>query len=215
MIIYNGPYTVYVLISKTTGKLYVGITRLKPEERFHNGEEYRHNKAFYSLIKEYGWDDIEQNIFALNLTKEEAENTEKLLIQKFREQNPELITNRDAGGMHGKHCQETKEIIRKYNVGRGFSPEAIEKIKAARARQVFSEETIQKRAEKNRGKKRSAEFCKKVSERSSKKIKCIENDKVYNSLKEAALDLDLTVSGISQHVNGKFSHVKGKHFEFV
>lgn len=215
MIIENGPYTVYVLISKTTGKLYVGVTRLEPEKRFNYGSGYIHNTEFYSIIRQYGWKDIKQNIFARNLTKDEAFHMEELLISKFREQSPELICNRDAGGEHGKHCQDTKEILREANVGRIITEEAKVKIRAARANQVFSEEALAKRSAKMKGRKMSPEFCKRLGERSSKAIRCIEAGKEYASMKLAAEDLNLSVSGISQHIKGIYSSVKGYHFEFV
>lgn len=215
MIIENGPYTVYVLISKTTGLLYVGVTRLDPKTRFNFGSGYVHNKKFYSIIRKYGWNDIEQNIFARNLTHDEAFHMEQVLIAKFREQNPDLICNKDAGGEHGKHCQDTKEIIRQANVGRIITEMAKEKIRAARAKQVFSEEALAKRSAKMKGRKMSPEFCKHLGERSSKAVKCLENGKVYASLKLAAEDLHVSVSGISLQIKGTYKHVKGYHFEFV
>lgn len=215
MIIENGPYTVYVLISKTTGKLYVGVTSKEPEKRFNYGAGYKHNKEFYDVIKEYGWNDIEQNIFARNLTYDEAFNMEQILIGKFRDQNPGLICNRDAGGEHGKHCQDTKEIIRQINVGRIITEEAKVKIREARAKQVFSPEALAKRGEKMRGRKMSPEFCKRLGERSSKPVKCLENGLVYPSATKAAKELNVSVSGISQQIKGVYSHVKGLHFEYV
>lgn len=215
MIIENGPYTVYILISKTTNKLYVGVTRLDPKKRFNQGYGYKHNKEFYEIIRKYGWNDIEQNIFARNLTYNEAFNMEQLLIEKFREQDASLICNKDAGGEHGKHCQDTKEIIRKINIGRTITEEAKEKIRAARATQVFSEEALAKRSAKMRGRKMSPEFCKRIGETHSKKVRCLENNKIYPSATAAAKELNVSVSGISQQIKGVYSHAKGYHFEYV
>ena len=40
----------------------------------------------------------------------------------------DLICNKDVGGEHGKHCEDTKEIIRQANLGRIITEEAREKI---------------------------------------------------------------------------------------
>lgn len=47
------------------------------------------------------------------------------------------------------------------------------------------------------------------------KVKCLETGKTYNSLKEAALDLNISVGDISKNLKGKRSHVGGYHFERV
>lgn len=216
MIIENGPYTVYVLINTANNKVYVGATRKKNlYSRFNYGWGYKKNKQFFDDIMNFGWDKIEQNVFAKNLTAEEAYNMEKLLIAKFREQDENLVYNLDAGGAHGKHCNSTKETIRKANENKIVSKETKAKIRKARAKQVITREAIEKTAAKNRGRKMSPEFCKKLGERTSKAVRCIENDTCYKSMKEAAAVLNVSVSGISQHINGKFSHVKGLHFEYV
>lgn len=46
-------------------------------------------------------------------------------------------------------------------------------------------------------------------------IKCLETGKTYDSLSEAANDLDLRQGNISRHLKGIVSHVKGYHFEKV
>lgn len=61
--------------------------------------------------------------------------------------------------------------------------------------------------------------------RSCKKVKCIETKKVYNSIKEAAEDIDCSTRLLSHHLNKKAitkrngsyipKSAKGYHFEFV
>ena len=215
MIIENGKYTIYVLNNTITNKIYVGVTTRSLRERFHGGEGYRHQKNIYADILKYGWHSFESEIFASGLTEEEAFHMEKILISKLRELDPDMLYNRDAGGKHGDHCEKTKEIIREINVGRVVTEEAKNKIRKARASQVFSAEALAKRSAKMKGRKMSPEFCKRIGERSSKAVRCIENGKEYPSMKLAAEDLGLSVSGISQQIKGVYKHVKGYHFEFV
>ena len=55
----NNKWTVYVHISPSN-KYYVGITKLKPHERWgKNGYGYR-NQIFYRVIQKYGWENIQQ-----------------------------------------------------------------------------------------------------------------------------------------------------------
>lgn len=81
-IIENGRWSVYIHTNKLNGKRYVGITSKIPEKRWQNGFGY-HGQPFYKAIKKYGWDNFDHEIIASHLTKEEAENFEKILIQKL------------------------------------------------------------------------------------------------------------------------------------
>lgn len=74
-------WSVYIHITPSN-KYYVGITSKEPCERWRNGFGYYSQKYFYNAIQKYGWDNIYHEIVASNLTKEEANNFEKLLIQK-------------------------------------------------------------------------------------------------------------------------------------
>lgn len=48
--------------------------------------------------------------------------------------------------------------------------------------------------------------------RTSYVIKCLNNGKMYSSIKDAEVDLKLTRGEISRHLNGKRKHVKGYKF---
>ena len=87
-------YCVYVHTSPNNKK-YIGITSMNPpERRWKNGAGYSHNLYFSNAIKKYGWDGFSHDIIASNLTKDEAENFEKILILKLksyqREFNPRI-----------------------------------------------------------------------------------------------------------------------------
>lgn len=98
MIIYNDNYTVYVHINKTNNKMYFGITKQKPEDRWLNGKGYLYNLHFTNAIKKYGWNGFEHEIIASHLTQEEACNMEKLLIKTFHTNNKLYGYNQDEGG---------------------------------------------------------------------------------------------------------------------
>lgn len=120
MEIYNGTYCVYVHINKINGKMYVGQTCQNPEKRWANGHGYTGSTYFYRAIQKYGWDNFEHEVVASNLTKEEADNFEKLLITTFNTMDENIGYNLTNGGdgMTGfKHSPETKEKMRQNNSG--------------------------------------------------------------------------------------------------
>lgn len=113
MEIYNGNYCVYIHINKINRKKYVGQTCQKPEKRWNSGKGYKDNQYFWRSIQKYGWDGFEHEIVASNLTKEEADNFEKLLIKKLDTINQNKGYNLQDGGSHGKPSELSRENIRK------------------------------------------------------------------------------------------------------
>lgn len=100
MEIFNSNYCVYVHTNKTNGKKYVGQTKNgdNPNKRWNYGYGYKTQKYFWRAIQKYGWDNFEHEIIASNLTKEEADTFEKLLISKLDTMNPQKGYNIVAGG---------------------------------------------------------------------------------------------------------------------
>lgn len=112
-----GDYTVYKHINKVNGKVYVGITKQKPEDRWKNGNGYN-GLYFERAIKKYGWDGFEHIIVCENLSKTDACTMEQLLIKALRTTDPKYGYNQtvggDGGGMAGKHhTTATKNKISK------------------------------------------------------------------------------------------------------
>ena len=174
MIIENGKWTVYAQINIVNGKVYIGITsQTNPEKRWGvNGCKYKGCVKFWCAIKKYGWDSFEHEIIASHLTKDEANNMEKLLIVKFDSINNGY--NMEPGG-----------------VDQGpRSPEAIEKLREARKRQVITPEMFKKGALARTGKKHSPEWIQHCVEAqrkvAGKPVMCIETNISYDSVAEAA-----------------------------
>lgn len=160
-VIESGSYCVYVHTSPS-GKKYVGQTGTEPEKRWgKNGANYLKKKngnylhpAFAHAIVKYGWENIEHEIVSSNLTREEACNFEKLLIEKLGTKNRKYGYNLKDGGYGGG----------------GFSEDTLKKMSESRKGKKQSEETIRKRFENlrgenhpNYGKPLSEEYRQKVS----------------------------------------------------
>lgn len=117
MEIYNDVYCVYVHINKTNSKMYVGQTCKIPQKRWDNGNGYKNQPYFWKAIQKYGWNNFEHDIVASNLTKDEADNFEKLLIKKLNLLDPAYGYNLREGGSHGRLSEEHKQKISESNSG--------------------------------------------------------------------------------------------------
>ena len=78
----NG-YIVYMHISPSNKK-YIGITCVKPQQRWANGKGYRSQKVFNRAIKKYGWENFKHIILLENLTKELAKRYEQYFVLLFK-----------------------------------------------------------------------------------------------------------------------------------
>lgn len=115
MIIYNGNYCVYLHTNIINGKKYVGITCQEPNKRWKNRTGYnprgKGKSKFYNAILKYGWNNFEHEIVASNLTREEANNFEHILIISLKTNNSEYgynITDGGDGWTRIKHTEKTK-----------------------------------------------------------------------------------------------------------
>ena len=94
-------YTVYQHKNKINGKVYIGITSQKLEQRWGSqGCNYKSSPHFYSAIQKYGWDNFEHNILFADLTKEQACLKEQELIKEYNSMNRESV-----------YCEELDKIF--------------------------------------------------------------------------------------------------------
>ena len=95
------------------GKVYIGITKQKPEMRWrNNGSGYESSPHFHSAILKYGWDAIEHEILMVGLSKDEACAEEKRLIAEYKSDKREYGYNATFGGEVGpKLTAESKRKI--------------------------------------------------------------------------------------------------------
>lgn len=150
-------YTVYKHTTPS-GKVYIGITSQKPEERWRGGKGYTHSPHFENAIKKYGWESIRHEILYENLSKEEAEAKEVNLIKIYESTNPKKGYNCDSGGNVQKcHSQETREKIRNAHIGMRYDAAFGEKqsvLKKGNKNSLghkVSEETRRLISQKNKG----------------------------------------------------------------
>lgn len=234
-------YTVYVHINKTNGKMYIGITKKKPSLRWGRGAPYKHNPFFYNAIQKYSWDNFDHDIIASGLTKKEAENFEMLLIAKLDTTNQDKGYNIEHGGNTcGTHSEYTK------NKMRGKNNPAARKVICLTTNKIFNTAVdgakyygITRVSVKDCCSKRQHTTGSNIGIRlkwmyydeyltlgnistdpsdNTKKVICLETDKIYDSIISAAIDFNISSSVISNCCNlDCLSIVKNKekyHFMF-
>lgn len=219
-------YCVYQHIAPN-GKMYIGITSLKVNERWRNGKGYSHNEYFSRAIKKYGWENIQHNIICEGICKEDAEIKEKELIKKYKTNCKDYGYNIASGGELGnvglKRSKETLEKMRKANIGKKLDEKTKEKISRALTGRKFTDKhrnklSLAELGEKNHmyGKKISEETRRKMSNSQPKgkehnlsiKVCQLNKDtnkliKVWDSMGEVRRELGLKHCGISDCCRGK------------
>lgn len=101
-------YCVYVHTNKTNGKMYVGLTGKKPEERWKRGSSYK-SQVFGNAINKYGWNNFEHCVIASGLTLDEASEFEQTLISQLKTNHPKYGYNIAPGGYNNPGS--TKQLL--------------------------------------------------------------------------------------------------------
>ena len=115
-------YSVYKHTSPS-GKVYIGITGLKPEYRWNHGKGYAHSNAhFRSAIKKYGWDNFTHEVLYEGLDKKTACKKEVELIAFYDSTNPKKGYNISTGGDTGYSVTFVSEETRR-KLSEAFSGE--------------------------------------------------------------------------------------------
>lgn len=150
-------YCVYVHIAPN-GKLYIGMTGMKPTSRWNNGKGYLKCKLFYRAIEKYGWDNIKHIVLLEGLSCEIAQECEKALIRKYHTNNEAFGYNLTAGGEGKagyKYSEEQRQAISDRLKGHPTSEETRRKIgeanKKALTGRKLSPEHVQHMREGARG----------------------------------------------------------------
>ena len=208
----NDNYCVYVHTSPS-GKRYVGQTGMKPERRWgkdgsyylkkkNNGEYVQ--RYFAHAILKYGWDNFDHEIIASNLTKEEADNFEKILIDKLNTRNHQYGYNIREGGSHGKLSEETRRKLSELNKGKTASEEARKKMSESRKGRTLSDKARKALEKSHEGRK--------ITQYSLQG----EFIKIWKSISEAGRCLNIDASSIAKCCKEHYRNAGGfiwKYFE--
>lgn len=219
-------YSVYMHINKYNDKIYVGITKQKPENRWGlNGIKYK-NKCphFWNAIQKYGWDSFDHFVFATSISKESACEIEKTLIRLYNTQDRKHGYNTLEGGMAPTLTEEVRAKMsasmkgNKNGLGKPCSVEKARKISIAQKGKELTEEHRKNISSAKKGKTHkplSEESRKKIADNHEKKqVYCHELDKVFESIQQCARELNIDPTRICAICKGKRKTCKGYHFEY-
>lgn len=95
-------YKIYKHTNVKNKKVYIGITKQEPKRRWQNGIGYIDNDYFYKSIKKNGWDNFKHEILYENLTKEQAQEKEIELIAYYKSNDRNYGYNISKGGETGE-----------------------------------------------------------------------------------------------------------------
>lgn len=188
------------------GKVYIGITCQKPEQRWRDGKGYPNNPHFTNAINKYGWHNFIHEILFSGLSREEAKIKETALIKEYNATNRTYGYNitdggECASGMKGKHhSKETKQ--RMSLAHKGFK---------------HTEESLQKMRNVQKGKQISREQSEAVSKARSIPIRCVETGVIYKNAHDVKRFFGFNPSHIYEVCKG-IGHrrtVGGFHWERV
>ena len=204
-------WCVYKHTNLVNGKVYIGITGRKPEERWKNG--YRQNKYFTSAINKYGWGGFSHEILFNGLTKDEAASKEIELIALYDSTNREKGYNISTGGdCSGAGVVQSEETRRKRGMalkGHETSKETRAKIRAAHLGVKKSESHGKHISDAKKGK------CQGADHHRSKLIRCVETGVVYFGTGEASRLTGIERKNISAVCTGRRKIAGGYHWEYV
>lgn len=242
MEIYNDTYCVYVHINKINGKIYVGQTIHGdgPNKRWESGSGYKSSPHFWNAIQKYGWDNFEHEIVASNLTKEEADNFEILLIKELKTYDNNFGYNLTlgGGGLSGYSLsEETKRKISESNRGKKLSDETKRKIGIASTGRNIGRKHTKEELEKMKKKREERKYKKtkrlarsgnyvpteetkrKIQDSSHKKT-VLQKDfngnilQQYDSMSDASRKTGINLGNISSCCNGRVHTAGGFIWEF-
>jgi group I intron endonuclease len=188
-------YKVYIHTNIINGKIYVGITKQRPERRWKNGWGYYDKTGrayFWKAIQKYGWDNFKHEIIEENLSFEQAKERERYYISYYNSANSLYGYNLTLGGdgfLGQKRSQETKDKISKrvnlyfknnhgYWYGKHIPIEAIEKQKETKRLNPYHHTDVWKEIHSKQ--------LKGENNVRSRSVKCINTGEIFVNAREAS-----------------------------
>ena len=214
-------YCVYGHINKVNGKIYIGMTCMRPEVRWgRDGDGYKRQSRFYEEIKHFGWDNFIHIVFETGLCPEAASEIEQDLIKEFNTYDPGCGYNYKHGGQYQtesvrKQIGESERGEKHHYYGKHRDEETRKKISESLSGENhpcygkhLPEITRKRIGDAHRGKPNNASY-------TMQRIRCIETGRIFNSICEAEREMNISHVLILRVLNGKMTQTHGYRFERV
>ena len=195
---------IYKITNKINGKVYIGQTTRSLEERI--GEHKRHKSCImYKAFKKYGFENFDIETIQICYSRDELNESEIKWIKYYDSMNNGYNLcegGNQTDGFH--HTQEAKNKMSKAKKGKYTGEDNHFYGKH------HSEET------RNKMSKNHANF-KGGNHPNSKKIICLQDNLIFNSLSEASKYYGISQATLSSHLVKNFSIIKsiGKTFRYL
>jgi group I intron endonuclease len=159
-------YSVYKHTSPS-GKVYIGVTKQKPQMRWQNGLGYRTQEYFYRAIQKYGWDNFVHEIVYQTENYTDANRMEIELIARYKSSDKNYGYNIEGGGNLKKTVSEsTRQKLRERNT----SPEHLKLIAQINAKR-WSDPDEHKRMSERMSGSNNPMYGTKLTEEHGRKLK--------------------------------------------
>ena len=207
----ENTYSVYCHTNKINGKKYIGITKRKPELRWKNGSDYKHNNHFYNAIQKYGWDGFYHEVLYTDLSEKNAKEKERELISFYKTTCKDYGYNLTGGGdgMFNP-SDELRQKMRERKLGKNnyfydkhFNGK--ENPFYGRKHKDSSRELISKNHANVSGKQNPR----------ATPVICIELNKRYDTITDASIELNINNGTIGQCCRGKLKTAGGYHWKYA
>ena len=187
-------YYVYLHTNKVNGKVYIGITSLKPEQRWANGRGYK-GQHFSNAIKKYSWNNFKHEVLYSGLSEAKAKILETSLIHFYNSTNPKYGYNVSEGG--DVISESTRKKLSEINMGKVLSEET--KAKLSEVRKGSNNPMYGKTGANNPNYGKTG-----FKHHSSKSCICLTTGFAFGSTKEAGRFYNIDDSGIRCCCRGKY-----------
>lgn len=183
-------------------------------ENVNTVEEANEKEKYYISLYNSTNQDIGYNITSGGWNCKMAEETKRIISNKAKERYKNPKNNPMYGKKHTKESLEKMKIkkqgINNPMYGKHLSDESKEKISQSHIGKKIDNSywTDEYREQHSKRMKENAKEC-------SKKILCIEDNIIFNSITEAAKHYSVSVSTLSGHLHGYQHTCSKKHFKFV
>ena len=219
-------YSVYRHTNLINNKVYIGITRQKPENRWgYNGSNYKSTPHFWNAIQEYGWNNFSHDVLYSGLDKDEACKIEQDLIREYKSQDNRYGYNIMSGGTMPDMPQSVRDILskklkgNKNGFGKPCSDEKKKKISDAQKGKSLTEEHRRNISLAKKGKTHkplSQESRKKISDSHKKRsVFCDEINHIFPSIQECSRQTGAQATLICKCCKNKIRSIHGYHFHYV
>lgn len=193
-------YVIYMHKNKINNKVYIGQTSQELNKRWKNGLGYIDSPKFYKAILKYGWDNfehiiLEKNIEDVNL----ADERERYWIEYYNSIQ-EGYNISLGGSKHPRGEEFGQRISQGQKENWNNNPERREKAKAHMQNQWKNEEYRKNFLKGNNG--------------NASKIICVELNKIFNSIIEAAEWANTSRQNISGVCQGRQKTAGGFHWKY-